>query len=139
MALLDELIKLNNSDGGDGGNGGRASRTKGFSLPPSQNTMVEMVEANPNIHPLHSEATEPFNQAAMDKVKAGYPVKVWSGILQEWLIWVRGETERNKLIKKGSTLPIYTLGELAVVAKMSGEDLRNIHQMKKTFTATIES
>ena len=83
------------------------------------------------------EAAKPFNQAAMDKIKTGYPVKVWSGVLQEWLIWVRGETERNKLIKQGCTLPIYTLGELAVVAKRSSEDLRNIHQMKKIFNATI--
>ena len=63
--------------------------------------------------------SQPFNQEAMDTIKAGKAVKVWSGVLQEWLYWVRGEGERNELLGKGCELPIYTLGELVAVSTSS--------------------
>ena len=80
---------------------------------------------------------EPFNQAAMDAIEAGQAVKVWSGVLQEWLYWVRGEGERKELLDEGCEIIIYTLGELAIVSGFSPEDLRNVHELKQNFNATI--
>ncbi len=81
--------------------------------------------------------TEPFNQAAMDAIKAGQPVKVWSDVLTELVVWVRGEEERKELLSQGCTLPIYTLGELTLVVKMDESSMKRIHQIKKTFNGTI--
>ncbi len=79
----------------------------------------------------------PFNQAAMDAIKAGYPVHVWLGIVNEWAWWVRGEAEREKLLAEGEKEPIYTLGELAVIVNMSDQDVKNMHAYKREFNAVI--
>ena len=86
-----------------------------------------------------ASATEPFNQHAMDAIKAGQAVSVWSDFLGEWLYWVRGEKERQRLRAEGCRVQIYTLGELAVVVRMSREDLKKIHQLKATFNGIIKS
>ncbi len=79
----------------------------------------------------------PFNQAAMDAIKAGYPVRVWLGVVSEWAWWVRGEAEREKLLAEGAKEPIYTLDELAVVVNMSDQDVKNVHAYKREFNAAI--
>ena len=91
--------------------------------------------------PPDPDKSEPFNQAAMDRIKAGEPVRVWSGVLGEWLYWLRGEPERKALIDRGVELGrIYTLGELAVIInqRWTPQDVRNLHTMKREFGATIE-
>ncbi len=79
----------------------------------------------------------PFNQAAMDAIKAGYPVRVWLGVVNESAWWVRGEAEREKLLAEGEKEPIYTLGELAVIVNMSDQDVKNIHALKRDMGAVI--
>ncbi len=79
----------------------------------------------------------PFNQAAMDAIKAGYAVRVWLGVVNEWAWWVRGEVEREKLLAEGCKLPIYTLGELAVIVNMSDQDVKNMHTYKREFNDVI--
>ncbi len=78
-----------------------------------------------------------FNQEAMDAIKAGYPVHVWLGIVNEWGWWVRGEAEREKLLAEGCKLPIYTLGELAVIVNMSDQAVKNMHALKRDMGAVI--
>ncbi len=78
-----------------------------------------------------------FNQEAMDAIKAGYPVRVWLGVVSEWAWWVRGEAEREKLLAEGCKLPIYTLGELAVIVNMSDQAVKNMHAYKREFNAVI--
>lgn len=86
----------------------------------------------------HNTATEPFNQTHMDAIKAGNAVSVWSGVLGEWLWWVRGETERDQLLARGYKQPIYTLGELALVVGMDRQELRNVHALKRDLGAEIK-
>jgi len=86
-----------------------------------------------------STATEPFNQEAMDAIKRGQVVPVWSDLLGEWLYWVRDEVKRKALQAQGCTAPIYTLGELAVVANMPPEDIKKLHGIKKAFGGVIQS
>ena len=73
----------------------------------------------------------------MDAIKAGYPVRVWLGIVSEWAWWVCGEAEREKLLAEGEKEPIYTLGELAVIVNMSDQDVKNMHACKREFNAVI--
>ena len=72
-------------------------------------------------------------------------MRVWSGVLGEWLYWVRDEMKREALIKQDiEPRCIYTLGELTVIASWTGDveerhkALRNVHTMKREFSATIE-
>ncbi len=78
-----------------------------------------------------------FNQEAMDAIKAGYPVRVWLGVVNEWAWWVRGEAEREKLLAEGEKEPIYTLGELAVIVNMSDQAVKNMHALKRDMGAVI--
>ena len=75
----------------------------------------------------------PFDQKAMAAIKAGHAVPVWSSVLQDWMWWVWDEKSRQKLLREGCQVPIYTLGELAVVSdqKVGPETIRGIHEMKK--------
>ncbi len=96
-----------------------------------------------NDHP-DTPPTDPFTREAIQDIKAGKAVPVWSAVLEEWLWFVRDEKSKAKLIAQGCQTPIYTLGELAVVADLrlnSGfgpEDLRPVHAIKKKFGAAIE-
>jgi hypothetical protein len=83
-------------------------------------------------------ATMPFNQEAMDAIQRGQAVPVWSELLGEWLYWVKGETERKQLLAEGCKVPIYTLGELAVVIQHDPEDIKKLHAMKRTVNGTIQ-
>lgn len=82
-------------------------------------------------------AAEPFDQEAMDAIKAGHAVPVWSEVLQGWLWWVRDEPARKLLIAQGCKVPIYTLGELVLVAGMDADALQDIHAIKREFGAVI--
>ena len=92
-----------------------------------------------NTHP-EIPPSAPFDKDAMNAIRAGNAVPVWSDVLQTWLWWVRDEKARQKLLSEGCETVIYTLGELAVVSeqKMGPEALKDLHQFKKTFNATIE-
>lgn len=85
-----------------------------------------------------STATEPFNREAMDAIQHGEALPVWSELLSEWLYWVRGEKKRNALRAQGCELPIYTLGELAVVVQHDPEDVKTLHAVKRTFNGMIQ-
>src|SRR3989344_2181208 len=82
-------------------------------------------------------ATRPFNEQDMEAIKSGGVVMVWSDLLKEWLLWVKGERERKALKAQGCRLPVYTLGELALVVSWPVEDIRKAHRMKRDFNATI--
>ncbi len=79
----------------------------------------------------------PVDQDTMTAIEAGQPVRVWSGVLGEWLWWVRGEVEREKLIAEGCTEPIYSLKELGIVNGWEPDDLKLAHALKKDLGATI--
>ena len=79
-----------------------------------------------------------FDREAMDVIRAGGKVPVWSDILGEWLWWVRDEDARQRLKSEGCEVVIYTLGELGLVAGWDATALRDVHTMKKTFGANIE-
>ena len=101
-----------------------------------QETKLRTV-GNWNDLPDSSTAMEPFNHDAMAAIKAGQFVPVWSGVLGEWLYWVRGEKERKQLLTQGCKAPIYTLGELSVVAGFDVKALRRLHEFKREFDAVI--
>ena len=94
-----------------------------------------------NDHP-DSPPTDPFTKVAIQDIKAGKAVPVWSAVLEEWLWFVRDTDAQQKLIAQGCQTPIYTLGELAVVADMNSsfgpEDVKRVHTIKKKFGAAIE-
>ena len=81
-----------------------------------------------NATPDPSIATRVFNDEDMQIIKDGGLVQVWSELLGEWLLWVRGERERRALKAQGCKLPIYTLGELALVVSWPVEDIRRAHR-----------
>ncbi len=96
-----------------------------------------------NDHPDTSPAG-PFTREAIQDIKAGKAVPVWSAVLEEWLWFVRDSDAQQKLVDQGCQSPIYTLGELAVVADMrlnssfGPEDLRRVHAIKKKFGTAIK-
>ena len=96
-----------------------------------------------NDHPV-TPPTDPFTREAIQDIKAGKAVPVWSAVLGEWLWFVRDEKAKATLIVQGCQSPIYTLGELAVVADMrlnssfGPEDLKRVHAITKKFTGAIE-
>ena len=96
-----------------------------------------------NDHPDTPPAT-PFSRETIQDIKAGKAVPVWSAVLEEWLWFVRDEKAKATLIVQGCQSPIYTLGELAVVADMrlnssfGPEDLKRVHAITKKFTGAIE-
>ena len=67
----------------------------------------------------HHDKTARDNMKAMDAIRAGQAVKVWSGVHHEWWYWVRGEGEREELLAEGCGLQIYALGELVKVYGLS--------------------
>jgi hypothetical protein len=91
-----------------------------------------------NTLPDPSTATMNFNQECMDAIKDSQAVPVWSDLLGAWLYWVRDEQVRRKLLSNGCQVPIYTLGELAVVASMGQDDIRKLHRLKTAFNGTIK-
>jgi hypothetical protein len=96
-----------------------------------------------NNHP-DTPPTDPFTRGAIQDIKAGKAVPVWSAVLGEWLWFVKDSDAQLKLIAQGCQSPIYTLGELAIVADMrlnssfGPEDLKRGHAIKKKFGAAID-
>ena len=101
-----------------------------------QETKLRTV-GNWNDLPDSSTAMEPFNHDAMAAIKAGHPVRVWCGVFDEWVYWVRDEQIKKRLRAKGCTLPIYILSELRVVAGFDAKALRGLHELKRAFDAVI--
>ena len=101
------------------------------------------VPANWNDHP-DAPPIDPFTREAIQDIKGGKAVPVWSSVLEEWLWFVRDNDAQQQLIAQGCQSPIYTLGELAVVADMrlnagfGPGDLKRVHAIKKKFGAAIE-
>jgi hypothetical protein len=101
-------------------------------------TKPELLRLLTDSGPEHSHT---FGRHDMDRILAGEPVRVWSGVLGCWLFWVRGEAERDQLIASGIAAgTIYTLGELRVVGGrgFEPEDIRRVHGIKREFDGTIE-
>ena len=92
-----------------------------------------------NDHP-DTPPSDSFTRETIQGIKAGMAVPVWSAVLGEWLWFVRDEKAKAKLVAEGCQVPIYTLGELAVVVdkKLGPDGLKDVHAIKKKFGATIE-
>lgn len=71
-------------------------------------------------------------------VPPGTVVTVWSALLQDRVLWVHGEADRQRLLEAGETRPIYTLGELALAASWSDTDIKDAHEYKRRMGAVIE-
>ena len=127
MSAVENVMKLLLSDG----NTGNTEHALCFI---KENTRSHQEKATGNTG---NAKTARDNMKAMDAIRAGQAVKVWSGVLVEWLYWVRGEGEREELLAEGCEIPIYTLGELVAVSGFPPQDLRNIHELKQGFDATI--
>ena len=97
------------------------------------------IPANWNDHP-DTPPTVAFTKEAIQDIKGGKAVPVWSSVLEEWLWFVRDDTAKAKLVDEGCQVPIYTLGELAVVvdSKLGPEGLKDVHAIKKKFGTTVE-
>jgi hypothetical protein len=66
------------------------------------------------------------------------PVRIWSRVLDEWVLWVRDEEERANALRKYPGLGIYTLVELEHLIKTSSiEHLHAAHLAKKILGARI--
>ena len=85
-------------------------------------------------------STTPFSQQDLDAIKAGHAVKVWSGVLNEWLYWVRDEERKAKAQARLGIDPwrVWTLDELTAVQGMTPEDLKNIQAIRKAFNGTLQ-
>jgi hypothetical protein len=92
-----------------------------------------------NNHP-DAPPTDPFTSEAIQNIKAGKAVPVWSSVLEEWLWFVRDEKAKVRLVAEGCQVPIYTLGELAVVvnSKLGPDGLTDVHAIKKKFGGDIQ-
>jgi hypothetical protein len=92
-----------------------------------------------NDHP-DTPPTDPFTREAIQDIKAGKAVPVWSSVLEEWLWFVRDSDAQKKLIAQGCQSSIFTLGELAIVVdgKLGSDGLKHVHAIKKKFAAAIE-
>jgi hypothetical protein len=77
------------------------------------------------------EGSSPFGDKEMQAIKDGHLVMVWLGIVQEWVYWVRDDDRRDRLKAQGCEIPIYTLGELAVIQPLPDAAIKQIHEAKK--------
>ena len=89
--------------------------------------------------PPTASVSDAFTGDHLAAIRAGRPVPVWSSVLGEWLWWVKDETTKERLQVEGCTAPIYTLGELSLVAGWDADALRDVHAIKKTFGSVIEA
>lgn len=101
--------------------------------------LLRALGQSPKPLPPRPEDLQPFDQTHLAAIHAGQAVEVWSGILQDWLHWVRDEAIKARLIEQGIDKgAIYTLGELAVVIGIPPEDLKNLHALKRRFGGTLQ-
>lgn len=84
-------------------------------------------------------STAPFNQQALDAVKAGAGCWVWPGVLEVWLFWVRDEERKAKAISRGIDAGcIWMLAEITGVQGMPPEGLRDVAKIKRQFGGTVQ-
>ncbi len=84
-------------------------------------------------------STAPFNQEALDAVKAGAGCWVWSGVLNEWLFMVRDEERKAKAMSRGIDPGcIWTLAEVTGVQGMPPEGLRDVAAIKRRFAGAVQ-
>lgn len=83
------------------------------------------------------DISEPFDEQALAAVKAGEMLPVYSTVLGEWMVWVRGEKERQTLVAEGCPLPIYILTEVVTATTLPADMLPNVHAFKREFGARL--
>ena len=71
------------------------------------------------------------------RVKAGEPVQVYSEMLSEFVWWVKDTALAAELKNQGLAEVIYTIDELRELAGKAPEFLKDIHQLKRQFGATL--
>ena len=73
-----------------------------------------------------------FISAAM---KEGHVVPIWSTVLVDWCLWVKGETEREQVIARYPGAAVYTVRELEIMTRLRWgiEQLQACHETKKVF------
>lgn len=83
--------------------------------------------------------TQPFGQRELDAIRQGFGVWVWSGVLEEWLFWVRDDERQAKALAKGiERWRIWTLDELTAAQGMTPADLRNVFEIKRRFDGAVQ-
>ncbi len=81
----------------------------------------------------------PFGELELKAIKQGHAVKVWSGVLEDWLFLVRDEERKAKAVSKGNDAwRLWTLAELTAVQGMNSQDLQNLHTLKRQFNGTLQ-
>lgn len=68
--------------------------------------------------------------------REGKPVRVWSGILKEWIWWAPSK-ESAKSKKSETNEVVYHMGELILVKGWGTDELRDIHSLKKNFGGEV--
>ena len=77
------------------------------------------------------------NKAVIQQAfKEGKPIRVWSGVLHEW-IWFAPSIEIAKRKKQQTSEVVYHRGEIIIVKGWNKQDLKNIHALKKSFDGEI--
>lgn len=78
----------------------------------------------------------------MEQIRAGYAVRIYSGVLGQEVWWVRDNGLAQKLETKPwyDGAPVFTLGELLVLTRTCAttEEVREACAIKADFGATIE-
>ncbi len=82
--------------------------------------------------------THEQRQAIISTIKAGDPVRIFSEVLGEVVYWVRDDRAVGKLKGQGIREVCYTLAELKQIAGQGPEFLKDIHRLKREFTATLQ-
>jgi len=90
--------------------------------------------------PPAASTTQPFSEKELQAIRQGYAVRVWSGVLEEWLYWVRDKERRAKAIARlGVELwQVWTLAELTAIQGMDPQDLKNLHALKRQFNGSMQ-
>ena len=84
------------------------------------------------------EKTEISDDAELIKqaFREGKAVRVWSGVLQEW-IWWSPSKETAKRKKQETDEIVYHKGELIKLVGWDSQSLKDMHEIKKAFDGEI--
>ena len=100
--------------------------------------IAELQAANDPASFIHwRECSKEPLQILWQRVQAGEPIRIYSDTLGEAVCWVRDETLAAQL-KQQETVCYYTLAELKELAGKPPDFLRDVHQLKKRFSATLK-
>ena len=94
-------------------------------------------------HPVPQESVSRMqlwdHQKVQDTILRGYPIRIWSVVLGEWIFWVRDSKIAEKIVIKYPGVPIYTLQELKIMteARWTREYLQKMHLNKSVLGATL--